>query len=133
MKAFAAQNGLSFYLADGVLIILTPYSKWKIIIKGSNKRIYLYHKNTLGKEEQEPLIPGYHHQAVRRGSIMGYLEYIIEHDRYRLNNPVHIKRKKKAPPKKGTKRYKQAQEKMKRIERYQSIRRVIELIDSLSG
>jgi len=59
------------------------------------------------------------------------LEYINEHEYYRMLNPLHIVTKKE-PPKKGTRRYKGQQKAIARKERKRQIWNVINLIDSLS-
>lgn len=129
IKEYAAKNGLAFYLNDGVLIIQTPYSKWKIITNGHKNYIFLYHKNTYKKCRENTLVPGYHSQSVRRSTIMGYLKYIVEHDNYRLNNPEYHGPVYVEPPRKGTKRYKKEKKRERKRERYQSVMRVLALIE----
>lgn len=130
IKDYAAKNGLLFYLNDGVLIIQTPYSKWKIITNGNKNYIFLYHKNTYNRGKDKSLVSGYHSQSVRRSSIMGYLKYIVEHDNYRLSNPEYHGPVYSEPPRKGTKRYKKAKMKERKREHYQSVMRVLTLIEN---
>ncbi|MDE7231840.1 MAG: hypothetical protein K2N37_02020 [Lachnospiraceae bacterium] len=130
MKKYAAENGLIFNYSDGSILIQTPYSQWKIITNGRNDDIFLYHKNVFIKSYDKSLVPGYHSQAVRRRSIIAYMSYIVEHDRYRLRNPLYQKQTTNEPPKKGTKRYKKQKERRKRRERYASIMNVLALIDN---
>ena len=68
-----------------------------------------------------------------KDSIYGYLEYIVEHEYYRMMHPVEIFHPKKnsTPPQKGTKRYKKQQKMLKRIERKRSIVNVLNILDSL--
>lgn len=87
MKSCAVQNGLSFYLYDGAITIMTPHSKWKLITMGKKNRLHLLHKSTIKKEVKECIIPGYHSQSFYSPTIMGYMEFILEHDNYRLHNP----------------------------------------------
>ena len=95
----------------------------------------MYHKNTktLPSDEQS-FVPGYHYKRVQYGSLMEYLEYIKEHDFYRNRHPEMNKPKaKKAPAKKGTKRWHKEQAKLKSIERKRSIRNVLNIIDSFNS
>ena len=59
------------------------------------------------------------------------MEYITNHEYYRLYNPVPVFTKKE-PPMKGTKRWDKQQKAIKRKERRREIWNVINLIDSLS-
>ena len=63
---------------------------------------------------------------------MKMLEYNDDHDRYRLENPLPKPKKVKAPPKKGTKRYRADERRYKEKKRRQEIRNVLSLIDSLA-
>ena len=99
-------------------------------------RIVLYHKNDF-KTDKDHLseISGYHLQGdARRKSIVEYLQYIVDHDYYRMLNPVYIPKKKKEspPPRKGTRRYKSAQRRIEKYERKRAISNVLSLIESLS-
>ncbi len=130
---FCQKNGLSVYPADKSIIVTSTQSKWKISLNKHNK-IVLYHKNTFKAVwDQFSEIPGYHLQGdVKKESVVEYLKYIIDHDRYRTINPLDIHKKKtSAPPKKGTKRYKSNQRKLKYYERRKAIRSVLDIIDSL--
>ena len=70
-------------------------------------RIVLYHKNDFTTDKDHlSEISGYHLQGdVRRNSIVAYLQYIVDHDYYRMLNPVYIPKKKKEspPPRKALK------------------------------
>jgi len=80
---FCQENGVSVYLEDGQLHVLTPYSKWRIIENGKANKLFLYHKNKFSKPEKRPsIVLGYHSQAARSSTIVGYLKYIVEHDEY---------------------------------------------------
>ena len=74
-------------------------------------------------------MPGYHSQKVRRNTLMGYMQYIVEHDRYRMENPLYKNQK--------TGRGKQAREEQKqyaiKVRKWQSIRYVTELLNHMSA
>lgn len=132
---FCRENGLSVHLSNRSISIYSIKSKWKIALDKKN-RMVLYHKNDFETNKDHlSEISGYHLQGdARRGSVVAYLKYIVEHDYYRIINPVYIPKKKKdsPPPRKGTKRYKSAQRRTEKYERRQAIRNVLNLIDSLS-
>lgn len=53
-------------------------------MNGKARKLFLYHKNTYQKEEKIPsIVHGYHSQAIRSKTVVGYLEYIRDHDIYR--------------------------------------------------
>ena len=130
----SAKLGLSVHLGPRCLRITSPRSQWLLMPDG-RARLVLYHKNEFKKAEDcLSAVPGYHLQGdADVGGIVDYLEYIIRHDRFRMSHPLQAPQKKreKAPPKKGTKRYKSEQKKQKKAERKQAIRNVMDLIDSL--
>ncbi len=133
---FCRKNGLSVHLGNQCISIVSIGSKWKIALDKKN-RIVLYHKNdfTTSKDRLSQ-ISGYHLQGdARRNSIVAYLQYIVDHDYYRMLNPVYIPEKKKKespPPRKGTKRYKSNQRRIEKYERKKAIKNVLDLIESLS-
>ena len=132
---YCQNRGLSVWLGDKGISIHSLKSRWKIALDDKDHMI-LYHKNDFEtSRDYLSEIKGYHYQGdVRCDRIVEYLEYIVEHDRYRLNNPVYVPKKKKehSLPKKGTKRYKKAQKKLEKHKRIQAIKNVISLIDSIS-
>ena len=98
--------------------------------------IVLYHRNDF-KTDKDHLseIKGYHLQGdVKKTSIIEYLQYIVDHDYFRMLNPVHIPKKKKEspPPRKGTRRYKSAQRRIEKYERKRAIYNVLNIIESLN-
>lgn len=94
VNQFCQENGVSCWLEDGQLHVITPRSEWRIIINGKAKKLFLYHKNTYEKFEKIPsIVPGYHSQAARSETIVGYLEYIIQHDIYRRQQEKKAKQK----------------------------------------
>lgn len=49
------------------------------------KKMFLYHKNKFrSPSDDESMVPGYHSQAARQKTILGYLQYIVAHDNFRL-------------------------------------------------
>lgn len=125
------ENGAATYLHDGQLIVTTPHSKWKIVASGKANKLMLYHRNT--KDIQDPLspFPNYHYQKVRKNTILEYLEYIAEHDYYRMCTPLQTRQKKKSKPKKGTRRWKSQQKKEKTLAKRAAIKRVYALLDAI--
>lgn len=94
VNQFCQENGVSCWLVDGQLHVITPRSEWRIIVNGKAKKLFLYHKNTYEKFEKIPsIVPGYHSQAARSETIVGYLEYIIQHDIYRRRQEKKAKQK----------------------------------------
>lgn len=94
INQFCQEHGVSCRLEDGQLHVRTPRSKWRIIINGKSKTLFLYHKNTYQKYEKIPsIIPGYHSQAIRSKTIVGYLEYIVQHDIFRRQQAKKAKQK----------------------------------------
>ena len=91
---FCQENGVAYHLEDGQLHVRTPYSKWRIIVSGKANKLFLYHRNTFKKDEKfVSIIPGYHSQAIRCKSILEYLNYIVQHDAFRLREKEKAKRK----------------------------------------
>ena len=82
------------------------------------------------EEETHDRVPGYHCQSVCHPTLLGYLEYIVEHDYFRMLNPIHLAPKKKSP-RKGTKRYRKQQKRAKKQARRESIHNVLNLIDTI--
>ncbi|MBQ2730141.1 MAG: hypothetical protein IJF69_05150 [Clostridia bacterium] len=132
---FCRKNGLAVHFGNKCISICSPRSQWKIALDKKNK-IVLYHKNDFTTDKDHlSEISGYHLQDdARRNSIVDYLQYIVDHDYFRMLNPAYIPQKKKdsPPPRKGTKRYKSAQRRIEKYERKKAIKNVINLIESLS-
>ena len=128
---------LKIYKHERFINIDTKDGIWKIVLSNRGSKFELYHQNTYEKKtDAESRIKGYHLQNIAKGTICGFIEYIVDHDEYRAEHPIEIKpvaKKTKAPPTKGTKRYKKQQAKNARYERKRSITRVLNLIDSLSS
>ena len=129
-----ANKGLSVYSGDRYIAITSVSSKWKIALDKNNDMV-LYHKNDFETPNDcmSPIV-GYHLQGdVKKNSIISYLNYIIEHDYFRMVNPVAIPRKMviPPPPKKGTKRYRKEQKKNAQLQKKYAVKNVLNLIDSL--
>ncbi len=131
MFDYSIENGMTFEYKDEVIKIITPHSRWKIITNGNKNKMYLYHKNKIYYEDQKSLIDGYHRQAVRSTSILGYMEYINKHDNFRSHNPLKQKHEYQ-PPRKGTKRYRKEMYHRKRRQRRESIENVLNILAELS-
>ena len=94
VNRFCQENGVSCWLDDGQLHILTPMSEWRIIVSGKANNLFLYHKNTYEKYEKIPsIIPGFHSQATHSATIVGYLDYIVQHDTFRRRQKKKSKQK----------------------------------------
>lgn len=101
--------------------ITTGKGQWRIVQAKHNKKLELYHKNTEERfSDKFSRISGYHNQRLLGYEITDYIEYIFSHDgRW------------KVPPLKGTKRYRNQQKRLAKLERRNSINNVIRIIDSL--
>lgn len=127
---FAYKNGIRCYMIKGTMRVDTVSEKW-LIVPLSNKESYeLHHKNKFDTDRCDS-IPGYHNQHFGSSSILEMLQYISEHEWYRMIHPLQIKHE-KTPPKKGTKRWISQQKTQKKKERKKQIRNVLELIESLA-
>lgn len=94
VSRFRRKNNMSCHLEDGQLHIITPKSEWRIIVSGKTNKLFLYHKNTYEKYEQIPsIVPGFHSQAIRSTTIVGYLDYIVRHDEFRSQQKKKAKKK----------------------------------------
>lgn len=130
LENYCLENGLLYFVHKGNLHIRTHHSKWKVLASNNKDVLELHHENSYEKEHDDS-VPGYHKQNFFSDSVLGYLEYINEHEYYRMLNPLHIVTKKE-PPKKGTRRYRGQQKALARKERKRQIWNVINLIESLS-
>lgn len=91
---FCKKNKLTYLLWDGELLVKAPNSDWKIIVNGREKKMFLYHKNKFrSPSDDESMIPGYHSQAIRHKTILGYLQYIVAHDDFRQKEAQAKERK----------------------------------------
>lgn len=131
---YCQSNALTSYISDRFVKVISPYSSWKIVVSDSGNRLCLYHKNECrrcGDEQSE--IKWYHYQKKYADTILKFLKYITDHDYYRMKNPVYTSHTKpKAPPLKGTRRYRNEEKRNERIRRKQEIYRVLSIIENLS-
>ena len=120
-------KGLIMNIRRGMLFIGAPHSNW-YVRPGVNHKYELFHRNTLGR------VGHYHLQRTFLHNIQYILNYIADHEDYGFNNPVEPKVKKhhkKDQPRKGTKRYKSMQKRIKAQKRSHGIRTVLELIERM--
>lgn len=162
LNTFCKNHQLQLTLLNDVIHIISRHDCWRILIKGSPKKFFLYHKNTenrIGKQRTPSIVPGFHSQPFHADSILKYLVYIAEHDMFRDDHP-HIPFKKKttftqpyiptpqrvldkygepwSSPKnyqriKGTKKYRKQEKRKKQRKRIAQIIRVNALIDELAA
>lgn len=126
-------NAISCFLKDKYIGVVSLYSRWRIVLDNTGTSFLLYHRNTFHtKHDSESPIPNYHFQRVLKSTLLDYLEYIVDHEYYRMANPVQAPPRKKAPPMKGTKRYRKQQAKAKSFARQRTISNVLSLIARLS-
>ena len=131
---YSQQHGLSVYRHRRGVGVATPWSRWMIVYADNKAGTELYHRNVFDpKGNADGPYPGYHAQNVCCAGLHHYLEYIVEHDYYRMMNPIYPVPKKKAPPPKGSKRYKKALKRQKKLERRTAIKNVLELIYSVAS
>lgn len=109
---YCAKHGLTCELEDDQLKVASGCGNWKLLVHGNDRKLWLYHKNTYNKDDplHPTIVPGYHSQAYRAKTILEYLEYIVQHDAYRKNNPVKVypKHSKKTKAQKMTENPQQA-------------------------
>ena len=132
LQEYCRNNGLSVHLGKRGIWVRSPRSEWRIIADDTRAGSKLYHKNDLhpGKRSSD-LLTAYHDQKVSYSKLLKYLDYIVEHDYYRMLNPIYPVQH-KAPPVKGTKRYRKQLKQQKKKARKDAVRNVLTLIDSLS-
>lgn len=129
LREYSQKHKISYFKNSDFLEIQTNYSTWKILITDS-KKIQLYHKNIHINPQNSP-VPGYHQQNVKSNTIMGYFRYIINHDAYRLKNPL-VSYTTGHQIRKSTKRQRKKQKALKRREKRQKVWMVLNLIDNVS-
>ena len=130
---YARRNGMALFYSGKSLKIVSTISKWMLTLSNDGG-LALYHQNTIeSRTDEQSDIPGYHYQKARYKTIIEYLDYIKEHDYFRNRNPLYEPPKKKAPPKKGTKRWRKQEKRIAKQTRKRSINNVLNLIDSLDN
>ena len=160
VKDFCTDHEFTISLLNGAIHVISRHDSWQIITNGKKNTPFLYHRNKeeRSNEKYPSVIPGYHSQAYRSTTILGYLQYIDSHDRYRDEHPFVVrsapiperntipgwvaeKYGKEFPnetpsqfkPIKGTKRYRKEQARKKRQQRRASIQLVYALLDELAA
>ncbi len=130
---YCKANGLyySYNETEDTLDIISKSGKWKIIVNGQKHFIWLYHENRK-ITHSGGLVPGYHSQNTRSSTIMGYMQYIVKHDRYREENPLY-EYQKHTNTVKGSKKWKKDQRRAERVRRARSIRYVEEILANMSA
>lgn len=114
MLGYLQQHGLSVYRHRRGVGVATPRSRWMIVYVGNKIGTTLYNRNDLHRKgNADGPYPGYHAQKVCYADLHGYLEYIVGHDYDRMMHTCYPAPAKKAPPPKGSKRYKKAQKRQK--------------------
>lgn len=121
---------LSFDRNDGSIDVVSRVGKWKLVYNSRRKNAFLYHKNNAMNHDPKDLIKGYHYQSAYSETLLGYLEYIYEHDTYRMTAPSYFPQNKAVPYGNGSKKRKK---KAKNKQRKQSIRYVNYLLDGLAA
>lgn len=129
LAEFCKSNGLyyEFNRKDGALDVISHTGRWKVIVNGQKHFIWLYHKNQR-REKERSLVPGYHSQKIRSSTLMGYMQYIVEHDQYRIENPLYVNQMN------GKGKTAKADQKRQagKIRKWQSIRYVTEILNHMN-
>lgn len=90
LKPFCVKNGIDYWFNAriGSIDIETNSGKWRIVVQGNKKKIWLYHKNTYKKMSSDSPFSGYHPQDFHCQTLMDYMRYIASHDKFRERNPL---------------------------------------------
>ena len=132
LDGYCKPNGLyyMFNSADGSLDVISRTGRWKVIVNGQRHFIWLYHKNIRNSSnDTKTFVQGYHSQKVRKSSLMGYMQYIVEHDNYRTETPLY----KNQMTGKGRHAKRDQERHAKKVRRLQSIRYVTDLLNNMSS
>ena len=89
LEKYCLENGLLYVLHKENLYIRTHRSEWKVLASDDKNVLELHHKNSF-KKEHDNSVYGFHKQNFTSDSVLGYLEYISNHDYYRMLNPLYI-------------------------------------------
>jgi len=125
---------MSQRLQGGAICLNTPYSGWQLVC-GDEGEILLYHRNRWElKRDSRSAVKGFHHQNMRRDSLLEYCEYIVKHDKYRRENPEKKPPKwEHKPPKKGTNAWRAEQKREAKRDRRRAIDNVFNLFAQLEA
>ena len=134
---YCEKHSIQHFYRDNVLYFISNEdTAWKIVQGGkSPTAFFLYHESIKGHKYIRRNTPyiyrNYHSQKVRRDTILGYLEYIVDHDAYiGSKDRAEIKR---ANPAYGSHSAKKKAKHEKNKQRRKSIARTLYLIDNLSS
>lgn len=132
LEQYCKANGIAYFYNSryGSIDVISKSGKWKIIVNGRQHQIWLYHKNT-NKRSSVGMIKGYHSQKVRCDSLMGYMNYIVEHDHYRDKNPLYEHQMHPNSPV-GSRKWKSDQRRAKEVRRARSISYVMDLLNNMA-
>ena len=129
---YCKTHGMIFEVKSDHILITSVFDSWILSPTYKGKRVALFHENKFNTECDElPIYDGYHSQMKTFHNISKALKYIYCHDKFRNENPLYIKPTPKAPPRKGSKRYKSAQRQAKETERNESISNVFSILETL--
>lgn len=134
LESFCIPKGICYFFnsQEGALEVISKSGKWKIVGTDDNTEIVLYHKNAK-VQRKKGIIPGYHLQKATSKTLLGYMEYIANHDTYRDDNPLSAKDAEVAKRKKpGSKKWKKFQEKAEALKKRRDENYVMELLDNMS-
>lgn len=94
IQAYIRGKDMFVQLDDVGLRVCTPYGRW-YICQMRNNALSLYHGNARRpKIGINTAMKGYHNQKVYGRDICKMLNYIYEHDLYRMAHPVGVKKPK---------------------------------------
>lgn len=131
IQDFAKKNRMKIWLYDGSVYLETEVAPWKIIAAGQQHKMFLYHGNHERYEnlnKKNGMIQYHYHSQndARSKSILGYMNYIVRHDRWR----EEIKDEYKRLPK-NTKKQRELYNHKKKRARRNAIHYVHNLIEKL--
>lgn len=126
-EQYGKRHGIQLFFDrdDGAIDVVSKSGRWKLVYNSKKDHVYLYHKNNSKTPHKDDFINGYHYQSAYSNSLLGYLEYIYEHDSYRMNNPLYAREMDISSGKVSKKR--------KNRERRQSIRYVNYLLNGMAS
>lgn len=137
IEKICRDNNITCKYSEGRILIVTQDSEWIIVTENMHKRT-IYHRNLFfWKRSDESEFPGFHVQCTRSedyATIEKCLEFILEHDRFRMQNEIVYfdARKHSGPAQKGTKRWKKEEKMRRHIERRKETERVKMLLSMIS-
>ena len=131
IQDFAKKYHLRVYVYDNAVYVDTQVAGWKIVQEGKSKKLHLCHENHFQIYRELPMQNGklfkeYHQQYAFSKTIVGFLEYIVDHDDWRSTLADSYK---KYPRK--TKKQRQKYKAAKNRAKADSVRRVLNLIEEM--